>query len=193
MGAENEVLLLPPEMMNGTGPDGAALLYNPGTEAVPMIIQVAGNTTDLIISNKTTGQKCIIHPLTEGVTIEVNGETGRVERIGETKTLAFDLHDGGYISLAACTPYVEDVRIRYTAGSSTIGSAGLFTTEMVGQYVYLNGQWRKLTAWANENEMNIHTTMETSGEEETKIVTMNEIAIEGIPSMLKFDYEPRVR
>lgn len=193
MGAENEVLLLPPEMVTEIGIEGSQLLYNPGTEETPLIIRAAGHTEDIIISNKATGQECVIHPLPEGTTIEINGETGRVELIGETRALAFELHDKGYISLAPCTPYLEDATISCTRGSTTIGSDGIFTKEMVGQYVYLNEEWWRLTEWISENEMSIHAPADITKSEKTQIVTMNEIAVSGIPHQLTFDYEPRVR
>lgn len=107
MGADNEVMMLPVDCMpdEPTASSKSFLIYNPGTEMTPTVIRLAGDCADeLTIENKTTGQVCVIRGMTSGITsdagrhIEISSATGRVEMVGASRELAFELHDKGYIS-----------------------------------------------------------------------------------------------
>ena len=65
---------------------------------------------------------------------------------------------------------------------------------MVGQYIYLNGAWRKIEAYINARQISIDTVMTKNGAESTMIVTMNEMEIEGGElTLLECVFEPKVR
>ena len=104
------------------------------------------------------------------------------------------MHDNGYIWLSPCTPFVRAIDVTYTSGSTTITSDGLFAEEMVGQFVYLNGAWRKVFRYVNENTLTLLYAMDGGGTETTQIVTMNEITFADVTlTHLEMEYTPRVR
>ncbi len=177
------------------------LLYNPGTERTPAMIRIAGDVDEqLTITNKTTGQVCVIRGMTRGNTsdagkaLEINAETGRVELVGAERELAFEMHDCGYICLAPCTPFIRELPISYTSGSATITTSGMFTQEMVGQFIYMDGGWRKMMTLISERQMGIDALATRTGSEAAPVVTMNEIELSGgALTELKVTFEPRVR
>ena len=177
------------------------LVYNPGTEITPAIIRIAGSSgEEMIIRNKTTGQECMIRGMTAGMTgsagknLEINAETGRVELVGTGRELAFELHDGGYISMAPNRNFEEEYPVQYTSGSVTITMQNGADQDMVGKYIYLEGAWRRTTSYINATQMAISAAMAKSGTAKAPIVTMNEIEIEGgTLTKLELEFEPRVR
>lgn len=201
LGAEDEVMLLTAAQTPAV-PAAASksfMIYNPGTERADTIIRLAGDSgTKMTIANKTTGQTCSICGMTSGMTgtagkvLEISSKTGRVELVGAERELAFELHDDGYITLSPATPFEEDFDVSYTNGSSTI--SGRFLERMVGQYIYLNGAWRKMTRMISETQMVIDQAMTKTATEKTIIVTMNEIEITGgTLTKLEIEFEPKVR
>lgn len=88
------------------------LLYNPGTERAHTVFRIAGNVGDgMLIRNLTTGQRCKIVNLTEdsllpGAHLELDSRMGQTRiALGDSRELAFAMHDEGYIELAPCTPF----------------------------------------------------------------------------------------
>ncbi|MDO4354997.1 MAG: hypothetical protein Q4E13_00635 [Clostridia bacterium] len=71
--------------------------------------------------------------------------------LGEETTLAFAMHDEGYIELAPCTPFVRALKITHTAGSNEIISEAGFKKYMEGQYLYLDG-WKKIRQVAGTDQ-----------------------------------------
>ena len=200
MGAEDEILLLSSRKMPAppTESSKSFLFYNPGTETSPVKIRIAGDADEMTIRNKTTGQTCIIRGMTKGITtdagryLEVDSETGRVELVGASRELAFDLHDGGYRCMAGNLMLEDDIDITYTQGSATV--KGRFARNMEGKYVWLDGAWRKLATWISDTQMGIDAIMARSGMQITPAVVMNEIEIEGgTLSHLEIECKPKVR
>ena len=154
----------------------------------------------MTITNKTTGQVCVIKGMTAGNTsdagkvLEINAETGRVELVGAERELAFEMHDRGYICMAPCTPFIRELPVSYTKGSATITTSEAFMREMVGQYIYIGGAWRKMTTMISETQMGIEALMTQTGDEVAPVVTMNEIEISGgTLNTLEITFEPRIR
>lgn len=190
---------------------GSVYIYNPGTEPTPLRIRMAGSTTEPetklnttygLIENKTNGTKCKIIGMTSERTDGINkdlvidAETGRVTLVGNVDTqLAFQMHDFGYIWLAPSTPFLRDALIEYTSGSTMITSDdGVFFEDLVGQYVWLNNEWHKITNYIGSHAMEIDGAMDETGQERTQVVTRNEIVLTGFNlKRLSFEFVPRVR
>lgn len=194
----------PANSVRPAAPDASSksfLIYNPGTELTPVLIRIAGDSGDeMVIRNKTTGQECIIRGMTAGITgsagknLEINAETGRVELVGAGRELAFELHDGGYITLAPNRNFEEEYPVHYTTGSLTITMPNGADKEMVGKYIYLADEWRRITSYINSTQMAVSAAPTKSGTENAAIVVMNEIEIEGgTLTKLELEFEPRVR
>lgn len=129
-----------------------------------------------------------------GKYLEINAETGRVELVGATRELAFELHDGGYISLAPNRDWKELYSIQFSKGSATVTMSAGASEDMVGQYARITNDWSRITTYINETQMGIDQVMTNFGTVWTHIVTMNEIEIEGgTLTKLEIDFEPRVR
>ena len=85
------------------------LLYNPGTERAHTVFRIAGNVGNgMLIRNLTTGQRCkIVNPTDEsllpGAHLELDSRMGQTRIVlGDSRELAFAMHDEGYIELAPC-------------------------------------------------------------------------------------------
>lgn len=178
------------------------LLYNPGTERAQTVIRIAGDVgSGLLIRNFTTGQRCSVVGLTAdsllpGAALELDSAMGQTRiALGEDTSLAFALHNEGYIELAPCTPFVRSVRIRHTAGSNVIASEGCFVARMAGQFLYLDG-WKKLRQITSADMAILSEPADRDGETDTPIVTMNEIELSGdgfALTRLEIDCVPRIR
>lgn len=194
--ADNETLILPENMMPSntfTTSGGTYLIYNPGTERTPLNIKLAGTATSGLITNLRNGQSCGVKDLASSGSsyLEIDSETGRVLYGG---ALNFEKHDYGYIWLEPCTPYAKDIKVLYTNSSKTIISQGAFTMMMIGQYVYLNGGWRKIASVTDVNTATLTTNMTAGGTETTNVVTMNELQFTGFDlTSVELSYSPRVR
>lgn len=113
-------------------------------------------------------------------------------------SLAFEMHQYGYIWLAPSVKYTDGIVVYYSDDSDTIVNLdGEFDREMVGQYVWLNDAWHKITAFTDANTMTIADTMTAADpmtSERTQIVTMNEINFDGFDlTTLEMSYTPRMR
>lgn len=204
LAADDETIVLYKYRMPSTNYDvtGTSFyIYNMGTEATPLRIKIAGTAESGTITNVTNGKKCVINGMTTGNTTDVgksvyiDAETGRVTLVGSLDTqLAFEMHDYGYIWLDPCTPFVRDIEVSYTDESKTITSAGLFTEDMVGQFIWLHGTWRKIAQYNGKNGLTLESEMDATDTETTQIVTMNEITFDGFTlTKLEMDFTPRMR
>lgn len=196
--------LLPAAMMP-TPPSVSStsfLLYNPGTERAHTVIRIAGNVGDgMLIRNLTTGQRCKIINLTNesllpGAHLELDSRMGQTRIVlGDSRELAFAMHDEGYIELAPCTPFERSIAISHREDSNVITSEGLFLPHMAGQFLYLDG-WKKIRQITDAHSAILSEKAASSGTTVAPIVTMNEIEISGenrTLTMLEADYTPRVR
>lgn len=201
-GGDNEtIILLSYQMPHYDATSTSVYIYNPGTERTPLLIQMAGDAEDGLITNATNGMKCAIKGMTKGnttqvgKTLNIDADTGRVTLVGALDTqLAFELHDYGYIWLEPCAPFVRNIEVSYTSGSKTVTSAGLFTEDMVGQFIWLNDAWRKIAQYNGKNGLTLVDAMDATGTATTNIVTMNELTFTGFDlTKLDMKYAPRMR
>lgn len=196
--------LLPAAMMP-TPPSVSStsfLLYNPGTERAHTVIRIAGNVGDgMLIRNLTTGQRFKIINLTNesllpGAHLELDSRMGQTRIVlGDSRELAFAMHDEGYIELAPCTPFERSIAISHREDSNVITSEGLFLPHMEGQFLHLDG-WKKIRQITDAHSAILSEKAASSGTTVAPIVTMNEIEISGenlALTMLEVDYTPRVR
>ena len=178
------------------------LLYNPGTERAHTIFRITGNVGDgMLIRNLTTGRRCRIVNLTDesllpGAHLELDSRMGQTRIVlGDSRELAFTMHDEGYIELAPCTPFERSIAISHTENSNVITSEGLFLPHMAGQFLYLDG-WKKIRQITDAHSAILSDKAASSGTTAVPIVTMNEIEISGenlALTMLEADYTARVR
>ena len=194
-----------PAAMTPTPPNVSStsfLLYNPGTEWAHTVFRIAGNVGDgMLIRNLTTGQRCKIVNLTEesllsGAHLELDSRMGQTRIVlGDSRELAFAMHDEGYIELAPCTPFERSIAISHTEDSNIVTSEGLLLPYMEGQFLYLDG-WKKIRQITDVHSAILSDKAASSGTTAVLIVTMNEIEISGenlALTMLEVDYTPRVR
>lgn len=178
------------------------ILYNPGTEREHTVFRIAGNVGNgMLIRNLTTGQRCkIVNPTDEsllpGAHLELDSRMGQTRiALGDSRELAFAMHDEGYIELAPCTPFERSIAISHTENSNIVTSDGLFLPHMTGQFLYLDG-WKKIRQITDAHSAILSDRTASSGTTAVPIVTMNEIEISGenlALTMLEVDYTPRVR
>ena len=194
-----------PAAMTPTPPSVSStsfLLYNPGTERAHTVFRIAGNVGDgMLIRNLTTGQRCKIVNLTEesllpGAHLELDSRMGQTRiALGDSRELAFAMHDEGYIELAPCTPFERSIAISHTENSNSVTSEGVFLPHMEGQFLYLDG-WKKIRQITDTHSAILSDKVASSGTTAVPIVTMNEIEISGenlALTMLEVEYTPRVR
>lgn len=193
---DNETLILTGNQMptnTFTTSGGTYLIYNPGTERTPLNIKLAGTAANGLITNLRNGENCAVKNLVPAGSayLEIDSETGRILFNNE---LSFEKHDYGYIWLEPCVPFVTNVQIGYSNGSAVITSNGVFVDHMVGQFVYLDGSWRKIGSVESANSATLTAPMSRAALETTNIVTMNEIQFTGFNvTSVELSYSPRVR
>ena len=111
--------------------------------------------------------------------------------------ISFEYHDEGYIRLAPCTPYQRDVMVSYTKDSNEVTVASnQANTIMAGQYIYISGEWVRISAVQSDSTLIIGKRMEADGVEYCMVATMNELTISGEGlELTKFelDYTPLLR
>ena len=182
----NEVDLLmeaetPPQIVTNMT---SCLVYNPGTEIGQSRITFQGSigsSAQTVITNTTTGDKLFIqtgYQATGSNSIVFDSKLGRVDRYTSNgKQLLFECHGGDYIHFAPNRFLRESVTVSGSNGSNVVTSAGAFTEELVGAYVFLGNQWRELTGFTDASHMTISANLSADVRERTKIVTMNELII----------------
>ena len=188
---------MPPAISAKTG---NYLVYNPGTETTDLIIRIAGSAPNgMTITNNTTGEKCeLIGVVADPNWIEVNSEEGSVRIEPSTEgQFGFEFHNYGYIRLAPCTPFIPDITIKTIPDTDVIEhDAPYLGDDVVGQYIRINGHWRKILEVQDETHLVIDHTTTLTRTHKTCIVTMNEITISGSKlalTKLELEYEPKVR
>lgn len=178
------------------------LLYNGGTQTCDTVIQIGGTGTNILIANAANGTSCSLHSLpTEGY-LEIDSHLGKVTWVHGThdseRDIFFEYHNEGYVTLAPYLPREFHVDASYTTGSNVVTFYVFVPTEdsAVGKYIFLDGAWHKIVSVSTEdNSVEIEDTMTDSGNEVTKLVTMNEITITGTLlqlNKLAIDYSPMI-
>ena len=179
------------------------LLYNCGTQTCGTVFRIGGTANaGLTIANGTNGTNCILTGLPSAGYLEIDSRYGSVKWIHEgSEDYAFNYHTEGFITLAPYIACEDEFRAAYTSGSTTIsylsnkalGLNNKFDERFVGKYAYIDGAWRKITAVAANGTATIDSAPASTGITQTRLVTMNEIAITGtdvILTKLEVDYSP---
>lgn len=98
---------------------------------------------------------------------------------GTERTLYFAFHDEGYIRLAPFDPLYRNIAVNTTAGSKTITTrAGTFSEDMLGQYIFIEGQWKYIGDFNSSSSVDTNTTSaETKSGITTNIATLNFISV----------------
>lgn len=113
---------------------------------------------------------------------------------GDEVTMAFAMHDEGYLTLAPCTPFVRELEISHTEGSNIVTCAGGFVSHMKGQYLYFDG-WKAIREVTDASTAILSEAAAGTGTTRTPIVTMNEIEVQGDGLALtrfEVEYTPRI-
>lgn len=174
------------------------LLHNPGTERAPCGIAIAGDAVDgVIIANLTTGENVKFIGLSTQVLgnnyILCDGMNGKtVITNGYSSSYGFMYHDYGFISLESGFPIDRNVSAVYSGADVTIPSG--LTRDVVGHHIWLDNQWRKITAQPSPYEITVNPAPSGEGQEVTDITRMNEIKITPVGdctlTRLEFIYTP---
>ena len=186
--ALNEVDLLPEDLMPATDVKSLSefVVYNPGTELGQSFIEFAGTTgaangDNLVITNVTNGDKCIIRAGTTtdtGKHYEIDSKKGRMELVSTTgRILDYVPHGAGYIHFEPNVILADNILITQTSGSRVLTSHYAFKPEYVGAYIYIDGGWKYLGTYTSEAEMQMNVNASSTKTVRTKIVTMNRLTI----------------
>ena len=176
------------------------LLANPGTERAALGISISGDVGDgVIISNKTTGQKCKMVAITKEKTTNVNKRVvvdpinGKTTLTGAgTNTLAFLYHEYGFLELEPAYPAMRNLYIDYLGGN-TITFVNIVEEDVIGKYIFAQNEWRKIITQPDKHTITVDDPLTGTGNERTMIIPMNEITVTPITTMdinIKFIYKP---
>ena len=177
------------------------IVYNPGTEKAKVAIEIAGDVGDgIVITNRTTGQKCKFVGITKAETTNknryivsdaLNGKTV-ITGGNESTKLAFLYHDKGFIDLAPSYPIIRDVEAKTLVNDSKVYLDKIIDEDVIGKYIYIGtstmqgaeNPWKKITG-VEDDEMTVSTDNFIGLKQTivTDIVTMNEITITPVSTM----------
>ena len=180
------------------------LLLNPGTEASPVTIDIAGDVGDgLTITNLTNGQRMTVVGLTQEITgengfLRVNARSGQVSLHtfnGQTENIepGYLYHKNGFIWL---NPAMVARRNVYTVyeDSQEIALTYPMEQDYTGEYIYINGVWREIIEQPDPMKLKLKYRTGVTGSDNTVILPMNKINIyaesEATIAKLKFNYMP---
>lgn len=185
--------------------DRAFLLYNPGEVEAPLTIRMmAACDGEIHFRNLTNETECVMTGLAQGnfgagQYFEIDGEKMTVHlRGGAALENGCAYHDMGYISLAPNRILAEGAEVSTTAGSAAItASVGTFSQDMVGAYIWLDGQWKRINAVEDTKSAAVSSACAASAKVRTKIASMNNLQIASdaaaVFTKLELSYTPRVR
>ena len=163
---------------------GTYKILNPGTEYADVCIQAKGAIDSLTIYNGNTRQTCEIKDLTTAITTtankwyEVDSLNGMCRLTNGTNTeITYLYHDYGYIKLEPAN-IIRGIEVVTTANSGTVQSPdGMFDEDMVGRYLYIGGEWKRIMSYTDCNTMVIENTMSTADTYLCDIATLNAVTI----------------
>lgn len=157
------------------------LIYNQGTVPCGCVIRIGGSAPDgLEIYNRTNGSRCVMRGLpTEGV-LEIDSTKGLVSLVSQYGTeQGFAYHNHGYIILTPNDGVNFTVTADYTAGSTTATLYPDIPEDLTGQFLYLDGVWRKIMTMDEEGNVQLSAAPATSTVEAVHVGKMNDIVISG--------------
>ena len=174
------------------------ILYNAGNVPASVAIRFNGeaDTEGFVVYNRQTGQEAKFVAFTRTATTDrnmfvisdsLNGKTVLTD--GTTSTLMFLYHDYGEIELVPSLHYMQGTKFEYHAGSSTVIVDRAFDEDMIGKYVYLDGNWHRISKIIDGNSIQVEVTnnaITKNGSIKGDVVLMNELAI-SIPGNTEID------
>lgn len=173
------------------------LLFNGGTERAAVRIGIAGNVgTGVSIYNRTTKQECDFVGLNEGSAahyVVCDGKTGNTYW-SDTGNNAFIYHDRGFIELEPSYPINRELQVSVSAtGTSVTAVYGSFNEEMLGKYIYLDNNFRRIVNVVSDTELTVNANVTQQDCVNAPVYTMNEIVVTPYSTMnlalLRFDYK----
>lgn len=177
------------------------LIYNCGTERIGAKIRIGGESgKNVVIVNETNGCRCKLNTLPgDGAYLEIDSDKGKVEIVSEAtdeRTLSFESHDEGYITLESCGAIIKEYVFSYEEGSNIVQCPGqsIPGDEAIDKYILLCGEWHRIVDLTDGGFI-IDGVMTNTGDEASTIATMNVIRIdtEATLNRLEVDYTPMVR
>jgi len=99
------------------------LIYNPGTETCETLIRIGGSAGEdgVTITNNTNGSECKLLSLPSSGYLEIDSFHGTVVHVeGDNRTLDFEYHDEGYLTLASYGKRTDEVMATTQSGSATV-------------------------------------------------------------------------
>ena len=195
--------MVPPTTFENITTTQRFMLGNPGTERAHVAIVAAGDAgTGIIIENKTTNQKCKLVAMSKAITSDdhkrlvvdgINGKTVLYDTVERTSEIAFLYHDYGYIELEPGFPALRNIYANYN-NQPQVTFTNIIDQDVIGQYVYLNDKWCKLTEQIDSHTFNLDRSPGIVGYNKTMIMPMNEVEVRAITTMdlthLSFIYKP---
>ena len=187
--------ITPPTSYSGITSQQTILLYNAGTERASVKIGIAGNVgSGVSLYNRITGQECDFVGLNAGSTahhVVCDGRTGNVYW-SDTKQNAFIYHKRGFIELEPAYP-IDRSLVVSANGTQLTATYGTFNESMIGKYIYLDGEFRKIVNVVSETEATVNVNLPELSDVNSPVVTMNEIVVSAEDSMnlslLEFTYK----
>lgn len=175
-------------------------LYNCGTEVGQPIIRIGGTTSQqgITITNDTNGSSCKLLALPESPAyLEIDCVHGKVYLVnGGSKTIQYEYHDLGFISLEPCGLMDNNLTVHYSAGSNVVTIENRdYEQSLIGKCMRLNGKWYRVLNVSDAGVF-LSNSLDASGSETVNIVTMNRMQISGGDiNLTKFEieFQPRVQ
>lgn len=175
------------------------LIYNPGTETCETLIRIGGSAGEdgVTITNNTNGSECKLLSLPSSGYLEIDSFHGTVVHVeGDNRTLDFEYHDEGYLTLASYGKRTDEVMATTQSGSATVTQANCkIDDSLIGKYIRLGNAWLKIEA-TDEDTVTVSSALAKSETVITKITGMNEISISGSNlnlTKLEIDYYPMMK
>ena len=178
--------------------DRLFLIYNPGDEKCGVTLHLSGSAPNgMILRNTLNGTSCELKELPENGVLTIDTESGLItnQYAGLTE-YAFGCHNRGLISLDPCNIIRNEVTVVYTSGSNVIELPDLPSwIDPLGKYVWINRKWYRIASLNTDGTAVISASADASGIDVTKIVTMNQIQVEGdgvALTELSYEFTPRL-
>jgi len=161
------------------------LLYNGGTAPASVAVAVAGNAGEgITITNNTNKTKMKLIAFDRSVTTDKNGTVicdglshKTILKNDDKTEMKFIYHDYGFITLEPSCPIRRDVYIDTKLNSAEVYGFNLFNPSMVGYYIHLEGEWKKIKAIKDNSTAVLEKPLQLTDSVVTNIVKMNEITI----------------
>lgn len=161
------------------------LIYNPGTETGNSIIRFSGSagSEPITIINNENGDTCTItagYSTTTRIEYEFDSKLGRAaihNFITGQYSINSRYHDDGFIHFEPNRIIRKNIQVRTTSGSSVVQGYGSFSNEMVGAYICIDDEWKKIINVTNNSSLTIESSVSTTTSVRTNVVTMNHLTI----------------